>query len=90
MHYASEPPTFTTMENETRRCELKKRAKSGQHFWATYKATGKIVMVMKSYNYHNIYEVCGPWECGIKEDEISLIERVYRPKGYENTLHLYR
>ena len=53
--------------------------KPGDHAWAMY--DGKLMVVMR---VRDGYEVCGPWECGIGEDGLELVQRIDRPKGAEN------
>lgn len=50
----------------------------GQHLWVK-DTDGKLIMCMKDKFG---LEVCGPWECGINDENLKIIELVSIPKGY--------
>ena len=59
--------------------------KPGDHCWAL--ANGELLVVMK--DDEGTYQVCGAWECGIRLDELELLEIIPRPKGREETKLYY-
>lgn len=60
------------------------KIQEGQHFWAI--ANNQLLVV--GY-FDGMFEVCGPWECGISSSEIELIEEIHIPKGHELTKMYY-
>lgn len=58
-----------------------KDMKIGQHAWAV--SNGKLLMVAKLSDSR--LEVCGAWECGISENDCTIIELVNPPVGHEST-----
>lgn len=53
----------------------------GDHCWALM--NNKLVMVVKMETEG--YDVCGPWECGVGIDDLTLLEKVPRPEGHHTT-----
>lgn len=61
-----------TEQPALRHCDMER----GDHAWAVLQE--KLVVVMR---VKDGYFVCGPWECGVDEDEVILLERIERPKS---------
>ena len=55
--------------------------KPGAHYWA--KSEYGLLVVLRSNRETPEYEVCGPWECGIDANMITIIEEIPRPAGHE-------
>lgn len=49
-------------------------------------SSGKLLVVMRVCD--GWYEVCGPWELGIADRDITLVERIQKPDGFDD-LPLY-
>jgi hypothetical protein len=56
-------------------------AKQGTHYWAQ-SVSGKQILIVLLDSYGS-YQVCGAWECGIRDTEITLISEIPKPSGYE-------
>ena len=55
------------------------QTKNGKHYWAISKEYGMLVVL----KIDDAYQVCGPWECGVSEQHIEIIEEIKEPRGYE-------
>ena len=55
--------------------------KIGQHLWVLSAKT--LLMVAKLDDIR--YEVCGPWECGVRPELCKILKLVEPPKGFEET-----
>lgn len=53
----------------------------GTHCWAQSSEQTLLIVLKVSDDY---YEVCGPWECGIRKEEIEIISIIDKPEGHEN------
>lgn len=63
-----------------------KELKLGQHLWVLHN-TGMLMMVAKFDEKG--YDVCGPWECGVSEEECKIIELIDKPEKYKTTEMYY-
>ena len=56
------------------------KIKEGQHFWALLE--GELVITVKS---NRLFFICTSWKSPIAYNELTFIETVNKPKGYEKT-----
>jgi len=61
-----------------------KKIKNGDHCWAI--SNDQLLIVLKT---EGRFEVCGAWECGIRESDIKIIEVIKKPKKAETTKLYY-
>ena len=58
----------------------------GAHCWALM--NDKLLVVLKRASNGVTcegYEVCGAWECGVRPEEIDIIEIIKKPVGHKHT-----
>jgi hypothetical protein len=60
--------------------QLKESSQEGDHYWAL--AGSQLLVVMDAGDR---FEVCGAWECGMWENQLTLLEKIPRPAGHEKT-----
>jgi len=58
----------------------------GEHYWAIFRADDTLLVVIKTSRG---YDVCGPYQHGVSEDEIDIIQKIEKPKRHKWRRLLY-